>query len=194
MVIGVTGNSGSGKSEVSKILAKKINAIIINADEEVKKLSEPGNIYYEKIIKKFGKNILDNKKINKNKLADLIYNNKKARKKINKLTNKYVVKEIIKKTKIEKNKNNNVILDVPLLFESKLNKICNFTVAVIAKEEIKINRIINRDNTNENIAKARLNIQPNDEFYKKRASFIIENNENLEKIDLEEICTKIGKN
>lgn len=38
MVIGVTGNSGSGKSEVSKILAKKINAIIINADEEVKKL------------------------------------------------------------------------------------------------------------------------------------------------------------
>ena len=54
MVIGVTGNSGSGKSEVSKILAKKINAIIINADEEVKKLSEPGNIYYEKIIKKFG--------------------------------------------------------------------------------------------------------------------------------------------
>ena len=92
------------------------------------------------------------------------------------------------------NKNNNVILDVPLLFESKLNKICNFTVAVIAKEEIKINRITNRDNTNENIAKARLNIQPNDEFYKKRASFIIENNENLEKIDLEEICTKIGKN
>ena len=181
MVIGVTGNSGSGKSEVSKILAKKINAIIINADEEVKKLSEPGNIYYEKIIKK-------------NKLADLIYNNKKARKKINKLTNKYVVKEIIKKTKIEKNKNNNVILDIPLLFESKLNKICNFTVAVIAKEEIKINRIINRDNTNENIAKARLNIQPNDEFYKKRASFIIENNENLEKIYLEEICTKIGKN
>ena len=194
MVIGVTGNSGSGKSEISKILSKKINAIIINADEEVKKLSEPGNIYYEKIIKKFGKNILENKKINKNKLADLIYNNKRARKKINKLTNKYVVKVIIKKTKIEKNKNNNVILDVPLLFESKLNKICNFTVAVIAKEKIKINRIINRDNTNENIAKARLNIQPNDEFYQKRASFIIENNEKLEKIDLEEICTKIGKN
>ena len=58
MVIGVTGNSGSGKSEVSKILAKKINAIIINADEEVKKLSEPGNIYYEKIIKKLRKIIL----------------------------------------------------------------------------------------------------------------------------------------
>ena len=50
MVIGITGNSGTGKSEIAKLLAKKINAEIINADLVAKKLSEPGNIYNEKII------------------------------------------------------------------------------------------------------------------------------------------------
>ena len=50
MIIGITGNSGSGKSEISQILAKKINAKIINADVIVQELSEPKHIYYEKII------------------------------------------------------------------------------------------------------------------------------------------------
>ena len=65
MVIGITGNSGTGKSEIAKLLAKKINAEIINADLVAKKLSEPGNIYNEKIIELFGEEILENKKINR---------------------------------------------------------------------------------------------------------------------------------
>ena len=191
MVIGITGNSGTGKTEISKILALKINAKIIDADEEVRKLSEPGNKYYKKIIKLFGENILENNKINKNKLAEIIYHNENARKKINKLTNKYVVKEI--KNKIKKEKNN-IILDVPLLFESKLNKMCNLTIGIITDNKIKIKRICKRDNINEETAKARLNIQPKDEFYEKNADYIIKNNGKINEIDMEEICTKIGKN
>ena len=57
MVIGITGNSGTGKSEIAKLLAEKINAEIINADLVAKKLSEPGNIYNEKIVELFGEEI-----------------------------------------------------------------------------------------------------------------------------------------
>ena len=71
MVIGITGNSGTGKSEIAKLLAEKINAEIINADLVAKKLSEPGNIYNEKIIELFGEEILENKKINRKKLAEI---------------------------------------------------------------------------------------------------------------------------
>ena len=86
MIIGITGNSGTGKSEISKLLAEKIDAKIINADEVVKELSEKGNEYYEKIVKLFGSSILNNNKLNKPQMAKIIYNNKEKREKLNKLT------------------------------------------------------------------------------------------------------------
>lgn len=190
MIIGITGNSGSGKSEISKKISKKLNYKIINADEVVKEMSEPGQKYYKKIVNLFGKKILENKKINRKKLADIIYNNKKSREKVNKLTQKYVVKEI--KNKIKKEKN--IILDVPLLFESKLNKKCDITIAILADEEIKIKRICKRDNVTEETAKARLKIQPPESFYKERVDYTIENNKKIDEIKLEGICTIIGKN
>ena len=143
MVIGITGNSGTGKSEIAKLLAEKINAEIINADLVAKKLSEPGNIYNEKIVELFGEEILENKKINRKKLADIIYNNSQKRELLNNLTYIYVGNEIKHMVKLIKNQN--VIIDAPLLFESGLDKICDFTIAVLADEKTKVERICKRD-------------------------------------------------
>lgn len=192
MVIGITGNSGTGKSEIAKLLAKKINAEIINADLVAKKLSEPGNIYNEKIIELFGEEILENKKINRKKLAEIVYNNSQKRELLNNLTYIYVGNEI--KHMVKLTKNQNVILDVPLLFESGLDKICGFTIAVFADEKTKVERICKRDGIDKNTAKSRLAIQDKSEDYKTRANYILENNGDLNEINLEEICTKIGKN
>lgn len=192
MVIGITGNSGTGKSEIAKLLAEKINAEIINADLVAKKLSEPGNIYNEKIVELFGEEILENKKLNRKKLADIIYNNSQKRELLNNLTYIYVGNEIKHMVKLIKNQN--VIIDAPLLFESGLEKICGFTIAVFAEEKTKIERICKRDGIDKSIAKSRLSIQEKIEYYKTRADYILENNGNLNEINLEEICTKIGKN
>lgn len=192
MVIGITGNSGTGKSEIAKLLAEKINAEIINADLVAKKLSEPGNIYNEKIVELFGEEILENKKINRKKLADIIYNNSQKRELLNNLTYIYVGNEIKHMVKLIKNQN--VIIDAPLLFESGLDKFCDFTIAVFADEKTKVERICKRDGIDESIAKSRLSIQEKIEYYKTRADYILENNGNLNEINLEEICTKIGKN
>ena len=192
MVIGITGNSGTGKSEIAKLLAKKINAEIINADLVAKKLSEPGNIYNEKIIELFGEEILENKKINRKKLAEIVYNNSQKRELLNNLTYIYVGNEI--KHMVKLTKKQNVIIDVPLLFESGLDKICDFTIAVLADEKTKVERICKRDGIDESIAKSRLSIQEKIEYYKTRADYILENNGNLNEINLEEICTKIGTN
>ncbi len=192
MVIGITGNSGTGKSEIAKLLAKKNNAEIINADLVAKKLSEPGNIYNEKIVELFGEEILENKKINRKKLAEIVYNNSQKRELLNNLTYIYVGNEI--KHMVKLTKKQNVIIDVPLLFESGLDKICDFTIAVLADEKTKVERICKRDGIDESIAKSRLSIQEKIEYYKTRADYILENNGNLNEINLEEICTKIGKN
>lgn len=192
MVIGITGNSGTGKSEIAKLLAKKINAEIINADLVAKKLSEPGNIYNEKIIELFGEEILENKKINRKKLAEIVYNNSQKRELLNNLTYIYVGNEI--KHMVKLTKKQNVIIDVPLLFESGLDKICDFTIAVLADEKTKVERICKRDEIDESVAKERLAIQPEIEYYRNLADYLMGNNGNLNEINLEEICTKIGKN
>lgn len=192
MIIGITGNSGSGKSEIAKILAKKINAKIIDADLVVKELSKPGNEYYNKIIELFGKEILENNVLNKRKIADIIYTNQDKREELNKLTYKYVVDEI--KNRIKRNNKENIIIDAPLLFESGLNETCDFTIGVIADISKKIERICLRDNIDKETAKNRLNIQAKDEFYKAKADYIITNNEKINEINLEDICTKIGIN
>lgn len=192
MVIGITGNSGTGKSEIAKLLAKKINAEIINADLVAKKLSEPGNIYNEKIIELFGEEILENEKINRKKLADIVYNNSQKRELLNNLTYIYVGNEIKQMVKLIKNQN--VVIDAPLLFESGLDKVCGFTIAVLVDEKTKIERICKRDGIDESVAKARLAIQPEIEYYRTHADYLMENNGNLNEINLEEICTKIGKN
>lgn len=177
MVIGITGTSGSGKTLVSKIIKEKYNAEVIDADKIAKKLSMTKTKYFEKILKTFGNNILNtDNQINRKKLADIIYKDKVYKKKLDKLTNKYVVKEI--KKELGKCKNNIVVLDVPLLIESKLNKKCNLVIGIIAKEDIKIKRIIERDLLEEEIVKKRLRIQPTDKFYKKHCDYIIENNDN----------------
>lgn len=193
MVIGVTGNSGSGKSEISKILSNKINAKIIDADKVVKELYTPGQEYYNKILELFGNKVLEkNNKLNRNKIAEIIYNNESEREKLNNLTYKYVVDEI--KKRVKKEKNINIIIDAPLLFESKLDEICDITVAVLAEKSLKINRICTRDNIEPKIAISRLAIQKEDSYYQKKADYIVTNNGKKDEINLEEICTRIGKN
>ena len=193
MIIGITGNSGTGKTEISKILAKKINSKIIDADKVVKKILEPKNEYYKKIVELFGKEVLkQDGGLNRKKIADIIYNNSPVREKLDNFTYIYVVKEI--KNTIDQSTNDNIIIDAPLLFESGLNKCCTYTIAVIADNRKKIERIIKRDNIDEKIAINRLNIQKDDEYYKQRADYIIINNKKIEEINVEEICTKIGKN
>ena len=193
MVIGVTVNSGSGKSEISKILSNKINAKIIDADKVVKELYTPGQEYYNKILELFGNKVLEkNNKLNRNKIAEIIYNNESEREKLNNLTYKYVVDEI--KKRVKKEKNINIIIDAPLLFESKLDEICDITVAVLAEKSLKINRICTRDNIEQKIAISRLAIQKEDSYYQKKADYIVTNNGKKDEINLEEICTRIGKN
>lgn len=174
-VIGITGSSGSGKSTVAKIVKEELNAKLIVADEIVKKMQQPGNKYFEQIVKFLGEDYLNNEgKLNRKKVAKLIFKDQEIRIKINNLTQKYVVAEI--KKEIEKAEHEYVVIDVPLLIESGLNKMCNLVIGVTANKDEQIKRICKRDGLTQKEALARLEAQPNNEFYKKNIKFIIENN------------------
>lgn len=184
-IIGITGNSGSGKTLISKIINEKLeNSVIIDADEISKELSKNINSkYYKEIVEQFGEEILiqETKQIDRKKLARIIFENEWERKKLNVITYKYVVSEI--KNRINMHKENDIILDVPLLFEAKLDEICNITIAVIASKKTKINRICLRDNLSLEDASKRLNAQIKEEILVKKCNYTIENNGNIDNIE-----------
>lgn len=194
-IIGITGNSGSGKSFISDVILNRYKSVaIIDADKIAREMSNINTLYYKEIVKKFGKDILkENLEINRKLLANIIFNNNKKREELNSITFKYVVDEI--KNKIKSNNDKAIIIiDVPLLFESGLDKICDITLGVISNEDIKIDRICKRDNLSVMEAKDRLKVQLNDEVLREKCDYIIENNGNIEELNLqlEEIIDKQG--
>lgn len=182
-IVGVTGSSGAGKSTVCKVLEKKYDAEIIDADKVAKDLSKKGTMYLKSIINCFGDEIIDKEgELNRKKLADIIYTSDKKREELNKLTFIYVVDEIKKRVnKLTAKKV--IVIDAPLLYESKLNQICDFVIAVVADQEIKINRIMQRDNITKEEAEKRLRAQATNEFFIENAEHVIYNNDDISKIE-----------
>lgn len=179
-IIGITGNSGSGKSTISKLISKNYEAKIIDADKIAKEMTKNNGEYLQAIRQAFGNDIIKNNELDRKKLADIVFLNKAEKEKLDGLTFEYVVEEI--KKELEANQNLDyqyIILDVPLLFESKLDKLCDYTIGVIAPQTEKIKRICKRDKLSKEKALQRLNSQPNDEFFTKNCNTVI-NNENKE--------------
>ena len=191
-IIGITGNSGSGKSTISKMVQDKCNGIVIDADKIARNMACADSNYLKEIANVFGTDIISNNKLDRKKMADIIFNDKIQKEKMDEITFKYVVNEIKLRINLAKEQYDCIILDVPLLFESKLNEICDYTIGVIAKEEDKICRICKRDNINREKAIQRINSQPSDEFYINNCDYII-NNSNIEEIRVKvnEMLTKL---
>lgn len=134
MIIVVTGKFGSGKSTVSKIIAKH-GFRLISADKlghDV--LNENKN----KIIKEFGTSVLNkHKKIGRKKLAEIVFNNEHKLKRLNKITHNQIIRKIKKQIK----KNKNCVVDAALFYELKLNKIADCVILIRAKKTKKLERL-----------------------------------------------------
>lgn len=198
IIIGVTGNSGAGKTTVATTMKTNLNALNISADEIAKELMKPENDYYNDVIKLFGEEILYTEKsrkagkIKRQKLAKILFTDSKKRENLNKLTFKYVGKEL--KSIIMEHKNDEyIILDIPLLYEGGFDKICNYVVAVVADEITKISRICSRDRINGNDARNRISTQMNEEFLKEHANFVIDNGGKNQYINLVNQTLKVIK-
>lgn len=175
MIIGITGSIGSGKTTVSGIL-KKYGFKIINADEIGHEIIEKNSSAYNKIISTFGKEILDNKKnINRKKLGDIVFSDKNKLKKLNLIMHPIINHEI--KKEISKLKRNNIAVDVPLLFESKMQKMFDKVLVVAADEKV-IFRRLNKEYSKEKIKKILQNQMSLGKKIK-MADFVIYNNKGL---------------
>jgi dephospho-CoA kinase len=155
--IGLTGGIASGKSTVSSLLIE-LGFPVIDADQIAREAVKPGEEPYKKIVETFGREILlENGEINRPKLGSIIFHDQEKRDLLNKIVHPFVRRRMIeqKEALFEKGEKA-VILDIPLLFESKLTHLVDKTILVYVDADVQLERLMRRNDLTENEAKARI--------------------------------------
>lgn len=185
-VIGLTGGIASGKSAVSYYLITH-GYEVIDADDISRHALEPGTEAFKQVIEHFP--VLDNGIINRQKLADIIFNNQDEKNYLEGILHPYIRSVIVQK--IKQSKNNIVFIDVPLLFEAGWDDLCDSTIVVSCDKETQIQRVLSRDHCTRTQALDRIRNQMSLEDKEQRADYIIRNNTNY--YDLEKEILKVLK-
>ncbi|SNR36983.1 dephospho-CoA kinase [Flavobacterium sp. ov086] len=181
-VIGLTGGIGSGKTTIANYFAEMGVPVYI-ADDEAKKVMKSENIVNE-IKAIFGETLFENNILNRVKLAEIVFNNTDQLAKLNAIVHP-AVKEDFEIWLSKHKKYQYVVYEAAILFESGRYKDCDVIVTVTAPEEIRIERVLKRDNTTREQVLSRIKMQWNDEKRISLSNFVI-NNSNL-KIAKEEV-------
>ncbi|MEH7010607.1 dephospho-CoA kinase [Neobacillus niacini] len=160
LVIGLTGGIASGKSTVSNML-KELAITVIDADVEARLAVEKGEPAYEKIVTEFGHDILlSNEEIDRQKLGSIIFHNAEKRQLLNSIVHPEVRKRMNNQVEAARVSGEQVIvLDIPLLFESKLTHMVEKTLLVYVDKDIQLKRLMERNDLSPEDAEARVKSQ-----------------------------------
>ncbi len=182
--VGICGSSGSGKGFVCKAFSTH-GFKWIDTDKVYRDLAIPKSQCVAELKEYFGIGILNSDgSLNRKELSKIVFEGENSRQKLEKLneiTHFHIRKEtekIINESK--KNGYRGVLIDAPVLFESKFNELCDVTVCVTAPLELKLERIINRDDITMEKALARIGNQISDEDLREKCNYEIDNSENAD--------------
>lgn len=151
IIIGITGSIGMGKSTIALML-NFLKIPIHDSDIIVKSLLDKNLFIIENVKKNWPNCVIYKKKkdiINKQKLGEIIFNNKDEKKKLEKLIHPYVIEN--RNNFINDNNKNNkkiIALDVPLLYETNTDNICDYIFLACATNETQKKRVLKRKNMN----------------------------------------------
>jgi len=174
IVVGLTGGIASGKTTISFFLKEK-RFSVHDSDFVVKKIYSNPTSSFLKYLKGINlSNSIKGKKINKKIIREEVFYKKEKRRKLEKFIhnevrksrNQFLNEHKRKKTKI-------VFLDIPLLFEAKLQNICDYIILLYLPRKNKIQRALVRKGMTKNLLLKIIKSQKSDTYKKKRADFII---------------------
>lgn len=180
-VIGVTGGIATGKTVVSKLLSLLLGSKLINADEIVHKLIDSESSVKQKIVQCFGESILNSdSSVNRGKLAQVIFSDNSKRIKLEDIIHPEVKKIIEEKLKhYRENGEKWVVLDIPLLFEAKMEHMVDSIIVVTRGENAQIDTLKKEKGLSLEQAKKRIKSQLPLSEKIKRADFVVDNNNSL---------------
>lgn len=182
-IIGLTGGIASGKSTVSAYLKSK-NIPVIDADIESKRVLDVGNDAYYDVIREFSDSILnEDKTVNRKKLAEIVFKDKKLVEKLNSIIHPRVIERT--NSMLDELRRKNVpiaVVDAPLLIEAGMQKITDEVWVVYTPYEIQIARAMLRDNSTREQVENKIKNQASFEEKAKYADKIIRNDGTIEEL------------
>lgn len=180
--VAITGNIASGKSTIEEILKQKSYKVLdtdtvahdLHKDEAVK----------ARIVSAFeGYDVLENNEISRSKLGRIVFKDDDLRKKLENILYPLIKQEIVRffdSCKDEKV----AFVSIPLLFEAKFEKLFDKIILIYAEDEIRLERLMKRNNLCFEYAKKRLEIQMSQDEKLSLVDYVIYNNKDLEDLKL----------
>lgn len=178
-VIGLTGNIGSGKSTVSRRLGE-LGAVVVDTDRIARDVVAPGTIGLNEIIKTFGSSVLTHAgELDRAKMGSIVFQDREALSRLESIVHPLINREVIKR--IEKYKKGQnpapaLVIEVPLLIESGLQRLMDEIWLVTVNPATQLNRVLSRDGLSPEQALQRIRSQMPQEQKIKYATKIIDNN------------------
>ncbi|WP_353726260.1 dephospho-CoA kinase [Lactiplantibacillus plantarum] len=180
-LIGLTGGIATGKSTVSKLLATKLP--IVDADKIAWQVEGPGQPTTQKIVAHFGQQaVLADGRLNRPWLGQLVFNDAQALQALTAITRlpiQYAMFEAI--VAANQQQPDAIILDVPLLFESGWQHVCDQVLVVTASPAVVWQRLMARNHLSQQAAQARIDSQMPLAQKVARADVVIDNGANIDK-------------
>ena len=176
MRIGVTGIFASGKGTVCGMF-EKLGAVVIDTDVIAREIMLPGSDGLLEVTREFGDSFLNaDGTLKRRELADFVFGDAEKVKRLNEITHPIINKHLMERSSGD----GFFMLNVPLLFETGLDKSMDANIVVKAKNEQAIERGILRDNISENEIKARLLHQIPLKEKASLADYVIDNSGSME--------------
>lgn len=177
LIIGLAGGSGSGKGIVSSLFS--VNGIpAFDCDAVYHDLISRKCRLTRELADAFGEEILTKDGgIDRHALFRVAFSDGESRRRLNEISHRRilaVLREWIERAKAQGI--SAVIVDAPLLFESGFDRECDLTIAVTAKKELRVERIVSRDGISREEAEKRIAAQISDDELEKRADYTLLNN------------------
>lgn len=175
MLVGLTGGIGSGKTTVAKMLAAFDNVVVYFADDEAKKLMNTSKQIKERLIEEFSEEVYNSKGVlNRPFLAGIVFSDKEKLKTLNSIVHPVVhqhLQDFLKKHKDE----DYILYENAILFENGSSKLCDKIITVTAPEELRIDRVMKRDNVSYEEVKNRIKNQWTDEKKTIQSHYLVHN-------------------
>ena len=182
--IGLTGGIGSGKSTAAAGFVKQ-GAALIDADQIVRDLQQPGEKVFEEMLSKWGSDILSSDgQLDRQLVANIVFSNPEELTTLNEIVHPAVREEMTNRRQAHLDTDNTVILEIPLLVESGYR---NFDAIVVVDidTEIAVERLVEYRSFEEEDARKRIEKQVSRKSRTEIADYVIENNASIEAFERE---------
>lgn len=186
LIIGLTGGMGSGKSEAARHL-KTLGAVHVDADAVSRSLTAPGGEALPAIREVFGDEVFyADGTLDRRALGSVVFSSVAARHALEGIIHPRVQRIALEMADAARAAGEDaVLMDVPLLFETGMDALCDMTVVISADIEERIRRVMSRDGLSREDAEARFASQMSDEERCARATHVVCNDHTMEKFKSE---------